>query len=77
MSTKPRTEQDIINEAVKETKSWRRLNNKIELLKQKRDIIEKEIHHAEIELARICGRPKWHTRLEEKIAEALKKADNT
>lgn len=80
MKEKPRTEQDIINEAVEHTKSWRRqkslLSDRIEALIEKRTQIDKEIHTAELELSRcVSEKPEWKLRLQEKISKALVKAD--
>jgi hypothetical protein len=78
MKEKPRTEQDIINEAVKETKSLRRLDNRMIKLMKAKNLIEEEIELVKLDRDRLCGLlPNWHLRLEEKIAKALNKADNT
>ena len=70
----PRTEQDIINEAVAEAKQRRKLDHRIKELMKAKNVIEAEIGQIERERSRISYPfiPNWQADLQDKIDAALK-----
>ena len=73
MSDTPRTEQDIINEAVAEAKQRRKIDNRIKALMRARNTIDEEIGRLDLERSRCAPFvPNWQAALQEKIDAAMK-----
>ena len=72
MSDTPKTEQDIINEAVAEAKLRRKLDKRIIELMKAKNLIDAEIGQLELERGHCPFIPNWQADLQNKIDEAMK-----